>query len=492
MLIHYHAASPSHHVVYYCVVAITFRCHKMSQSRYWDMRGSLVDKVDTLEERTRSLSAGRHPRFMDINTLTPTTMPSNLTPAPNSVDRHLLFQSSLVNSPSASNDKPCFPDSPPASRYVPSSNVQSIPIVDNIFIHHSSPVTQHTPSAPTPGRPDVYVPDNVRLCTVSATVSDTVIAPRPFTGNNFDSDSAENWLNYYERYADYRSLSDADRSRLFCMLMRDTAADWLSTLSARVTQSYDCLKNEFKQTFFKSDQLKWQDASKLFNEHMKPSEKVDEYVTRIKRAARHLNISEELLNFAVISGLTPTIRTHVLSQGLKGLNETIKAAKIAECSLTSDPTAALLLEALQTNKQLVDKQTEDLRSLAKQVAGLQADVIDPSVYSSNNHPQHTLINQPLHSQPQPRMQHRLPRFTSQRHQRLNFPFHPRSNQSYTPQQPHPPTYRLPSPSAQYSQQECGNCGRYHPTGQCPAVGQVCFNCFKIGHFKGFCRSGRRY
>lgn len=431
---------------------------------------------------------------MDITQLTPTTMPSNLTPAPSSVDRHLLFRPSLFDSPPTCSEKPGMPDSPPGSRYVPSSNIRSIPINDNCLLQPSSSFVQHTPSAPNPGLKaeiESHIPHNLRYCTVSATVSDNIIAPRPFTGNNLDSDAAENWLNYYERYAEYRSLSDIDRSRLFCMLMHDTAGDWLSTLGVDITQSYDRLKDEFKQTFFKSDQLKWRDASKLFNEHMKPSEKVDEYVTRIKRAARHLNVSEEILNYAILTGLRPTLRTHVLSQGLKGLSETIKAAKIAECSLSSDPTAELLLEALQTNKQLVEKQTQDLKSLATQVAGLTMEkagvqpIIDPSVYAFNHQSQ-----QSLHShQPIPRMQTRPPRFTPQRQQRLNFPFHPRAQQ---PQQSRTPAYQSTQHTEQYRQSECGNCGRHHLAGQCVAAGQVCFNCFKMGHFKAFCRSARRY
>jgi hypothetical protein len=41
-------------------------------------------------------------------------------------------------------------------------------------------------------------------------VSDTIIAPKPFTGKGWDVDG-EDWLNYFERYADHRNLNDAQK-----------------------------------------------------------------------------------------------------------------------------------------------------------------------------------------------------------------------------------------------------------------------------------------
>ena len=58
-------------------------------------------------------------------------------------------------------------------------------------------------------------------------------------------------------------------------------------------------------------------------------------------------MTDASLNNAIIQGLRPPIRMAVLQQGIKGLKETIHAAKIAESSLVTDPATALMMESLK-------------------------------------------------------------------------------------------------------------------------------------------------
>ena len=64
----------------------------------------------------------------------------------------------------------------------------------------------------------------------TAVVSDTIIAPKPFTGTGADVDG-EGWLAYFKRYAAHRELSDENKLSIFKLMMREAAADWLSTVS---------------------------------------------------------------------------------------------------------------------------------------------------------------------------------------------------------------------------------------------------------------------
>ena len=365
--------------------------------------------------------AGRHPPNFD----SPLMTPQHFTPG--------LFDS-VVDKPTST--PPDSTDKLPAPVFI-----KTTPILDSSPL--SSPVQHSKPAAPSALSASQVDPGlMVKLRQFSSAVSDTVIAPKPFTGLSDDTDAAENWLAYFERYAQYRSLNNDDKLRLFGMLLRDTAADWLSTLNDKITKSFDLLRQEFILTYFKSDQLKWLDAKKLFGENMSSDEKVEQYVTRMKRAARHLNISQELLNYAIVSGLRPNIRTHVLSQGLKDLNDTIRAAKIAECSLTSDPTSLLLLEALQSNKQTAEKQALDLKTLNDQVKDLATAIVNNTAVSALNQTQPQCYpSQQAQYRSQAPTPSRPPRLTPQRQQRMNFPFQPPSQPAYTPRYapPQPPS-----------------------------------------------------
>jgi hypothetical protein len=47
------------------------------------------------------------------------------------------------------------------------------------------------------------------------------------------------------------------------ILMHDSSGDWLSTLKPEDNASYDALLHAFKENYYKSDQLKWKEASEL-------------------------------------------------------------------------------------------------------------------------------------------------------------------------------------------------------------------------------------
>jgi hypothetical protein len=85
-------------------------------------------------------------------------------------------------------------------------------------------------------------------------ILDTVVAPKPFTGSSMQDPEA--WLEYFERYVNFRKLTTAERLELLGMLMHEGAADWLSTLPETDRRDYACLVEAFKGNYFKSAELK--------------------------------------------------------------------------------------------------------------------------------------------------------------------------------------------------------------------------------------------
>jgi hypothetical protein len=61
---------------------------------------------------------------------------------------------------------------------------------------------------------------------------------------------------------------------------------------------------------------------------------VNDFLIRARKVANRLGMSDEVLHYAVINGLRPNIRTHVLQQGVGDLSDTIKRAKTCEAATT--------------------------------------------------------------------------------------------------------------------------------------------------------------
>jgi hypothetical protein len=159
-----------------------------------------------------------------------------------------------------------------------------------------------------------------------------------------------------------------------------------STLPAQTTRSYFAL-SRLLDNYFKSRELLWKEAGDLFNQSQRPDERVDDFITRLKRCAKRLNITDDTLHFAVIHGLRSPIRLHVLQQGVQDLEHTLRAARIAEASTATDPLTALLLETIKTTTQAAEKQAAEIKDLSMKVSALSASGITaPVAYTDNGQP----------------------------------------------------------------------------------------------------------
>jgi len=82
----------------------------------------------------------------------------------------------------------------------------------------------------------------------SRTVPDSV-APQFFTGTSMDADA---WLAHFQRYTEYRQLSESDVIAIFPLFLTGVAIDWYNNLPANVKPDHKALINNFKNYFGKS------------------------------------------------------------------------------------------------------------------------------------------------------------------------------------------------------------------------------------------------
>ena len=128
-------------------------------------------------------------------------------------------------------------------------------------------------------------------------------------------------------------------------------------------------------------------------------ERVEDYVMRIRKGARQLNMEPAAICDVIINGLRPAIRMHVLLQRGAGvapqLEELVKYARLAEAVVVTptDNSANLLLEVMKATAASNGQQAEQLKKLTDRVAALaviheenQVNAIQPGSQRRNGPP----------------------------------------------------------------------------------------------------------
>jgi hypothetical protein len=301
-------------------------------------------------------------------------------------------------------------------------------------------------------------------------ISDSVLAPKTFNGTT--AEDPEAWLDYFERYTKYRNIPNGDKITLFSMFMREGAANWLSTLAEHTLRSYESLKRAFQENFFKSRELLCKEAGDLFNQMQRPEERVDDFITRLKRCARRLNITDDTFHHAVLHGLRGPIRLHVLQQGVTDLEQTLRAARIAEASTAADPLTSLLLETIKTTTNMAEKQAADIKELSAKISALATSnngTMAPVAYAESDQ----LVTNAVSRNSKPtfddnrrrdNFRPRVVKQTPQNIQRANYARQTANRKSVIQT-----SFRQP----QTTSYDCRNCGLHHQRGECKAFGQSC-------------------
>jgi hypothetical protein len=113
-----------------------------------------------------------------------------------------------------------------------------------------------------------------------------------------------------------------------------------------------------------SDELKWKEAGALWSQAQGPDERVEDYVTRLRKAAKRLEFPPEVLLYAVINDLRAPIKLHVVQSGTETLEKVVHNAKLAEAAATTtaETLTKVMWEAVKTNTVAKEKRPRKLRS----------------------------------------------------------------------------------------------------------------------------------
>jgi hypothetical protein len=321
-------------------------------------------------------------------------------------------------------------------------------------------------------------------------VSDTVLCPRPFYGA--PGEEASQWLNYFEKYAAYSNLQEQDKTKLFGVLMGNSALDWITTLAPGDQYSYAALKRAFTENYLPSPALRWIEASAMWRHPQGPSERTDDFLTRIKEGVQRLQISHETLHHCFIQGLRKELCSAVLVRKISDLQNFVKRAKNAEANFTNaDPLTTLLMENMKSNTELAQKQAADIKELTEKVKALStistnqndnamavAAVTRSSKSEQDYRPQSDYARQRYGAdQTAPGWEHT--RRTHERSRQTGGGWRGMGNERRTR------TFDLQTQGS-----ECSRCGLEHRQAPCPTATATCGLCLKQDHYKRCCKSAR--
>jgi hypothetical protein len=368
--------------------------------------------------------------------------------------------------------------------------------------------------------------------------SDASYAPPSFNGA--PSQDAERWVRRFKHYVDFRQLSDSAAIQLFKLLLTDAAADWLESVPQAEQSDMKVLYKTFMERFATSELQRWKQASSIFVRQQGPTELVDTYITDMLNLAKRVPITDKtVIRYALIKGFKPCIRQYVLQSSPTTLEDTLKAARIAEAATIDGSAEAQEVASLTKDvrdliaafKTLQDKSRQPTPERVANITGRNdsnsarsqspaprrvtfEDRQQPNERSYDRRtpsPQyrHPVTNTPRDwAWPEPRQSTQWTPRPSQQYNRPSAPiargslpqqqqdrsaYDYRSTQQYTWQHQDRPVYNNSGKQSQFSSPRCRNCGTVHQPvtvnpHACFATNLSCFNCGRRGHIRIMCRS----
>ena len=154
--------------------------------------------------------------------------------------------------------------------------------------------------------------------------------PTPFSG--LSHESAQEFLNQFENYAKLSDLDDDEKIVVFNLLLRGLAKFWFEGLSTQDKQTFDTIKTRFKDTYL-SQSKNWITTQKLKGRKLATGEKVETYIQDVIQMGNNIGLTPKEQQSALIRGLTPKLRSQLITHNPQTLADTIERIYLSETAL---------------------------------------------------------------------------------------------------------------------------------------------------------------
>ena len=217
--------------------------------------------------------------------------------------------------------------------------------------------------------PEIVKPSTAPTSTVvyAHTLPDSLLAPSKFSGETQSPESNADWLAYTKKYFRYRKIAEPEQLQLISLLLIGSANDWLESLPAEDKSSMERFEQAFRQTYLINDHHAWRSGIQLFETQQKMGEPIDCFYARLKKLTRHIPVSDELMQSAILHGLRSATRVQVLQHGVKDLQTTLQNIRLVEANQPTDPSTSILLEIQRSTADSEQKRIQQLEQFKNQV-----------------------------------------------------------------------------------------------------------------------------
>jgi len=158
--------------------------------------------------------------------------------------------------------------------------------------------------------------------------TDHLPGPGMFCGR--PEDRGQDWLQNFELWARCKALNDNVKVAALSLHLRESAATWLTVLPDGDKDTWPHIRAAFVARYGFDQQPGWQQATLVWTMQQLPGEPVLDFIAKVQHAARNINLPEEQQRFAIINGLRPAIRLHVLRQNPADMAALRQAAVLAQ------------------------------------------------------------------------------------------------------------------------------------------------------------------
>jgi len=134
------------------------------------------------------------------------------------------------------------------------------------------------------------------------------------------------------------------------------------------------LHEAFRNAYVRLGELRWKEKGDLWGKPQTAGESVEDYMVRVRRCAKRLDMKPEAVCEAVRSGLRPSLRLAILVLKLNGLYELVKAARVAEAvtPTTDNALSATVMEVMKASTKAQERQAAEMSALGNRIAKIAA------------------------------------------------------------------------------------------------------------------------